>query len=113
MGAPDAAATAAAHADHALTQEESLAIVAAYLEATNATVPKLYDIEKAGGFRDASSAAVEFTTSRVAAGARELRDLIWIAWENGVYSKVGYPEIAVRDILSGAATPKPSAFGGD
>jgi hypothetical protein len=44
-------------------------------------VEKTYQLEKAGGFTDAGSAeAKAFTEERIAAGAIELRDLIYSAW---------------------------------
>jgi hypothetical protein len=53
----------------------------AYLHKTNTYVEKTYQIEKAGGFTDAgSSEAKAFTEERLAAGAIELRDLIYSAW---------------------------------
>jgi hypothetical protein len=95
-----------------LSQAEILAAAGAYLKTTAATVPTLYDIEKRGGFDSASPEAIAFTTARVAAGARELRDLIVLAWDNSQYASLGFPPIAVRDILSGT-TPPAGAFGSD
>lgn len=97
----------------ALTQAQISAIVGAYLAATSKTVPQLYEIEKRGGFAGGSSEAVAFTTARVAAGASELRDLIYLAWLDSANVGVGYPRIPVRDILDGKVTPGASAFGGD
>lgn len=52
-----------------------------YLDHTHSLVEKTYQIEKAGGFTDAGSAeAKTFTEERLAAGAIELRDLIYSAW---------------------------------
>ncbi len=97
----------------ALTQAQIGQIVGSYLTATSKTVPQLYEIEKRGGFAGGSSEAVAFTTARVAAGASELRDLIYLAWLDSANIGVGYPRIAVRDIVGGKATPGPAAFGGD
>jgi hypothetical protein len=99
--------------DHLLTQSEILTAVSEYLGLTASQVPTLYQIEKRGGFRDASPEAVDFVTARLADGARQLRDLVVLAWDDSLYESVGYPEIAVQDILSGKVTPAPSAFGGD
>jgi hypothetical protein len=96
-----------------LSQAQILAMTGAYLKATAANVPALYDIEQKGGFAHASPEAVAFATARVADGARELRDLIVAAWQNSQYASIGYPEISVRDILNGSVTPSPNAFGGD
>jgi hypothetical protein len=86
-----------------LTQEQMLGSIAGYLQTSANTVPKLYAIEKAGGFANASPQAVDFTASRLAAGAMELRDLSVLAWQDSLYSSVGYPAISVRDILAGKA----------
>ena len=52
-----------------------------YLHHTNSLVEKTYQLEKAGGFTDAGTPeAKSFTEERIAAGAIELRDLIYSAW---------------------------------
>lgn len=52
-----------------------------YLERTGALVEQTYQIEKAGGFAGAGTPeAKTFTEERLAAGAIELRDLIYAAW---------------------------------
>ena len=52
-----------------------------YLVHTNSLVERVYQLEKAGGFTDAGSPeAKTFTEERLAAGAIELRDLIYSAW---------------------------------
>jgi hypothetical protein len=52
-----------------------------YLEHTGTMVEKVYQLEKAGGFKDAgNSEARAFTQERIAAGAIELRDMIYTAW---------------------------------
>jgi hypothetical protein len=52
-----------------------------YLGQTQASVEKVYQLEKAGGFTDAGSAeAKTFTEERLAAGVIELRDMIYTAW---------------------------------
>jgi hypothetical protein len=44
-------------------------------------VERVYQLEKAGGFKDAGSLeATAFTQERIAAGAIELRDMIYTAW---------------------------------
>lgn len=99
--------------DHLLTQSEILTAVSEYLGLTASQVPRLYAIEKRGGFGDGSPEAVEFVTARLADGARQLRDLVVLAWDDSLYESVGYPEISVQDILSGKVTPPPGVFGGD
>ena len=52
-----------------------------YLHHTNGLVERTYELEKAGGFTDAGTPeAKAFTQERLAAGAIELRDLIYSAW---------------------------------
>jgi hypothetical protein len=53
----------------------------AYLRHTNSLVEKTYQIEKAGGFAGAGTPQGKaFTEERLAAGATELRDMIYSAW---------------------------------
>jgi hypothetical protein len=99
--------------DHLLTQHEIMEEVATYLDSTWSMVPQLYTIEKQNGFKTVSQEAIAFATARVADGARELRDLVVEAYDDSSFASVGYPEIPVQDILSGKATPAPTAFGGD
>jgi len=93
-----------------LTQDDVMAYIAAYLQATASTVPQLYDIEKAGGFTNGSQEAKTFTAARLAAGAMELRDLSVLAWQDSEHARVGYPAASVHDILSGKA-PWPAGPG--
>ncbi len=52
-----------------------------YLRDTNSKVEDVYKLEKAGGLSgDGSAAARAFVDERLAAGATELRDLIYTAW---------------------------------
>lgn len=52
-----------------------------YLHDTSGQVEKVYQLEKAGGFVGAGSPeAKAFTEERLAAGAIELRDMIYTAW---------------------------------
>lgn len=53
----------------------------AYLRQTKTHMEEVYQLEKAGGFVGAGSAASrEFTAERLAAGASMLRDMIYTAW---------------------------------
>ena len=53
----------------------------AYLRHANSLVERTYQIEKAGGFTGAGTPeAKQFTEERLAAGAIELRDMIYTAW---------------------------------
>jgi hypothetical protein len=96
-----------------VSQSELMKTIGTYLVATNSQVPKLYAIAKTGGFKEATPEAIAFATARVADGARELRDLIMLAYDNSAYESVGYPEIALADILSGKVQALPQNFGGD
>ena len=52
-----------------------------YLHHTNSLVEQTYQLDKAGGFTEAGTpAARTFTDQRLAAGAIELRNLIYSAW---------------------------------
>jgi len=52
-----------------------------YLDHSNGLVEKVYQLEKAGGFNGSGTGeAKSFTEERLAAGAIELRDLIYSAW---------------------------------
>jgi hypothetical protein len=64
----------------------------------------LYDVEKAGGFGKGTPDAVAFAASRLAAGAMEMRDLSVLAWQDSIHESVGYPNVAVQDILAGKAS---------
>jgi hypothetical protein len=53
----------------------------AYLRQTKTHVEKVYQLEKAGGFRGKGTAeSREFTAERLADGASMLRDMIYTAW---------------------------------
>ncbi len=53
----------------------------AYLRHSNSLVEKTYQLEKAGGFNGAGTPeSVAFLDERLAAGAIELRDMIYTAW---------------------------------
>jgi hypothetical protein len=53
----------------------------AYLRHTNSLVEKTYQLEKAGAFAGAGTPeGKSFTDERLAAGATELRDMIYTAW---------------------------------
>ncbi len=63
-----------------------------YLHRSGALVEKTYQLEKAGGFNGAGTpAAKQFTEERLAAGAVELRDLLYSAW---VHSADPVPELS-------------------
>jgi S1/P1 nuclease len=52
-----------------------------YLRSSNKLVERVYELDKAGGFRDAGSReAFDFTTERLAAGSQMLVNLWYTAW---------------------------------
>ena len=77
--------------------------VAAYLATTGAQVEPLYELEKAGGLRDADPRGVAFATARLGAGASELRDLIVEAWTISPKVTVGWSPVSLSDIEAGKA----------
>ncbi len=61
-----------------------------YIHRSNSLVEKTYQLEKEGGFTEAGTPeAKSFTEERLAAGAIELRDLIYAAW---IHSAEPVPE---------------------
>ncbi|HZY99527.1 MAG TPA: hypothetical protein VFE36_08135 [Candidatus Baltobacteraceae bacterium] len=94
-------------------QHELLQEIGLYLRASNDEVPQLYAIARRGGFTHATPEATAFAVARVADGARELRDLVVLAWDDSIHESVGYPAIRVNDILSGSVHPTPADFGDD
>ena len=76
-------------------------------------VEPLYQLEKEGGFRRGDSRGIAFATSRLAAGAAALRDMIVDAWFNSAQTPVGYPMVNVRDIESGKVRATRDLFGAD
>ncbi len=89
-----------------LSQTRIAGLIGTYLTGTNKGVTTVYDIEKAGGFAAATPAAIDFTAIQLARGSNEFRDLVALAWEDSLNQGVGYPEIPVRDILSGKVVPR-------
>lgn len=87
--------------------------VLAYLQHTNTFVLPLYRMWGEGNFRPGQSKGSEFAAERVGAGASELRDLIVLAWRESATTKVGWPIIAVPDVVSGKVDPYVSLVGDD
>ena len=62
-----------------------------YLRHSNSLVEKTYQLEKEGGFKDAGTPeSREFVDERLAAGATELRDMIYTAWVRSADPVPGY-----------------------
>jgi len=91
--------------DHLLTQDEIGALVGNYLAGTAKEVDPLYQLYAAGDFENGTPKAVTFTDTQLARGAAELRNLIVLAWEDSLNQSVGYPAVAVRDVLAGKVAP--------
>lgn len=54
-----------------------------------------------------------FTTTRLAARAQSVRDMIVQAWEESANTPIGYPMVNVRDIESGKIRATRAMFGAD
>ena len=97
---------------------ELRARMADYLNATAAQVVPFYRLEKTGTFAAGSEGDVltpgaEFATTRLAAGAAELRDLITLAWRDAGGQKIGWPEVSVAEVEAGTADPWLAMIGED
>lgn len=100
--------------ERTIEERELLDEIGLYLRASNDEEPQLYAIaRRSSGFTRPTPEAIAFATARVADGARELRDLIVLAWDDSVNQSVGYPQMRVNDILSGKIQPTPADFGRD
>lgn len=75
----------------------------AYLTAEAQNMIPLYELEKAGGFKDGDPRGPVFMTARLAEGAAELRDLVVAAWAASGPMIVGYPGVAAADVEAGKA----------
>jgi hypothetical protein len=64
-------------------------------------------------YQSAKPAEVALVTSRLAAGAAELRDEIVDAWRQSKSITVGFPLVSVADILAGRVMVTPQTFGAD
>lgn len=85
----------------------------AILLATLTQVGPLYALEKEGGFKRGDARGAAFATSRLAAGATAVCDMIVQAWEESANAPVGYPMVNVRDIESGKVRATREQFGAD
>jgi hypothetical protein len=63
----------------------------------------LYELEKAGGFKDGDPRGPAFMSERIAEGASELRDLVIDAWTASARMVVGYPGLSAADVAAGKA----------
>lgn len=82
-----------------------------YLQTTWKTVTPFYQLEKAGGFKDADPRGEAFTAERLAAGASALRDFVVDAWNASAKATLGYPAVSVQDMVSGKVDPWDALYG--
>ncbi|MFM8819299.1 MAG: S1/P1 Nuclease [Phenylobacterium sp.] len=87
--------------------------ISGYLASTWRLVPDLYRLEKAGGLAPRDPRGVAFASARLGAGAGALRDFVEQAWKASLGSKVGWPEITVKDALSGRSDIWTAFYGKD
>lgn len=97
---------------------ELRARTAAYLLTSHAEVLPFYRMEKAGAFRSgddgvASTEGGTFTTTRLAAGAAELRDFVTLAWREAGTVSIGWPAVKVAEVEAGTADAWASMAGDD
>jgi hypothetical protein len=83
------------------------------MQASHAGVVPLYELELKGAFTDGNAEGTAFATGRLADAASVLRDMIVDAWRASADAKIGYPEIAVRDIETGKHVLTRDDFGRD
>jgi hypothetical protein len=84
-----------------------------HVRTTWATVAPLYELERAGGFREGDPRGVRFAVQRLAAGAAELRDMLVDAWRSSADVLVGHPEVSVRELEAGTVPPRRGALAGE
>ncbi|MDP3661085.1 S1/P1 Nuclease [Phenylobacterium sp.] len=84
-----------------------------YLAATHALVEPFYSLEKQGGFQRGDPRGAAFVTRELARGASELRDMVADAWRASATAKVGWPAVAVADVVNGKTDPYTSLYGLD
>ena len=87
--------------------------VAAYLRTTLSFMPRVYELDAAGGIDGASPDAVNLMLDRLAAGASMLRDSLVDSWAESGAKKIGYPSVAVSEIESGVRPLTKALFAGD
>jgi len=85
----------------------------ALLLASLAEVGPLYALEKDGGLKPGDPRGIAFATTRLAAGATAVRDMIVEAWQQSADTPVGYPMVNLRDIENGKVKVTRDLFGAD
>lgn len=84
-----------------------------YLLRTNTFLIPFYELEKAGGLSDGDPRGIALATTRIAAGASELRDVIVLSWRASATASVGWPVVKVEEVLAGKVDPFDSLYGED
>jgi hypothetical protein len=84
-----------------------------YLQTTQTQVEPLYSLWSEGAFKGDDARGAAFATTRIAAGASELRDLTILAWRDSASIKVGWPAVSVADVEAGKADPWEAMLGAD
>lgn len=87
--------------------------VPAYLRETLSQVTPFYRLEKAGGFGEGDPRGAQFTITRLAAGASELRDFYILAWRDSADDNIGWPAVKVAEVEAGTADPWLAMHGED
>ncbi|MDQ2992704.1 MAG: S1/P1 Nuclease [Candidatus Eremiobacteraeota bacterium] len=96
-----------------ISQDSMLKQIGTYLASSAARVHPLYELQKTGDFDRGSPAATAFVDQCLAAGATQFRNWIALAWEDSLNESVSYPNVNVRDILSGKVPLSPRSFASD
>jgi hypothetical protein len=93
-----------------ISNQDMLKQIGTYLAASNSRVIPLYTLFQSGDFDRGSPRATAFVDQSLAAGATQFRNWIALAWEDSLNETVSYPEIAVKDIVSGKTPISPRAL---
>ena len=84
-----------------------------YLKTTANEVEPLYALEKDGGLNLGDERGKAFVTTRLAAGATALRDMINMAWLASENTTIGWPPFSLADVSSGKIDPFEPLIGQD
>lgn len=71
------------------------------INASNAQIIPLFQLEKAGGFKGDDPRGVAFVTGRIIQATSDLRDSLIDAWRDSKAMTVGFPGSSYEDIISG------------
>ncbi|WGM39992.1 S1/P1 Nuclease [Caulobacter sp. NIBR1757] len=85
----------------------------AYLGKTNAETEPLYALWGENAFKTNDPKAVAFATDLIGSGAGELRDMVVMAWRESATGKIGWPAVAVEDVVAGKTDPWVPLLGKD